>query len=262
MKLAISNIAWEEKNDFLVYELMRKYQFTGLEIAPTRIFLERPYHNLDRAVKWKEGIEQVYGLEVPSIQSIWFGKQERVFGSEKEREVLLKYTKSAMDFAAAIKCRNLVFGCPRNRYIPEGTDEGLAIEFFSELGSYALRKGVVIGLEANPPIYNTNYINDTASALKLVQEVKSEGFKLNLDVGTMIENQEQIEEIQGQVALVSHVHISEPKLKEIEKRNLHMELAKCLKREKYNGFISIEMGKTQDISVIEDAMAYVKETFQ
>ena len=41
-KLAVSNIAWEPAEDGAVYALMRKYGFSGLEIAPTRIFETAP----------------------------------------------------------------------------------------------------------------------------------------------------------------------------------------------------------------------------
>lgn len=54
-----------------------------------------------------------------SMQSIWYGRTEKLFGTEEERNLLLDYTKSAVDFAAAIGCKNLVFGCPKNRCIPE-----------------------------------------------------------------------------------------------------------------------------------------------
>ena len=43
MKLSISNIGWEEKDDNAVYQLMKKYGYSGLEIAPTRIFPVSPY---------------------------------------------------------------------------------------------------------------------------------------------------------------------------------------------------------------------------
>ena len=42
MKLAISNIAWNAKDDTTVYAMMRKYGYTGLEIAPTRILRQIP----------------------------------------------------------------------------------------------------------------------------------------------------------------------------------------------------------------------------
>ena len=49
MKLSISNIAWKSEDDFKVYKLMKKYEYKGLEIAPTRIFSEQPYKKLTEA---------------------------------------------------------------------------------------------------------------------------------------------------------------------------------------------------------------------
>ena len=56
MKLSISNIAWAAEDDEKIYEMMKEYSFTGLEIAPTRIFPEAPYDKLEEASKWREEI--------------------------------------------------------------------------------------------------------------------------------------------------------------------------------------------------------------
>ncbi len=98
-------------------------------------------------------------------------------------------------------------------------------------------------MEANPPIYNTNFINDTISAIKLIEQVGSDGFKLNLDLGTVIQNGENLSELIGKVSVINHVHISEPGLKPVEERKLHSELRDILAKENYQGFVSIEMGK-------------------
>lgn len=261
LKLAISNIGWHEKQDAAVYKIMQQYGFTGLEIAPTRILPEKAYDKLEEIGAWAEGVKKDWGYDIISMQSIWFGRQERLFGAAKERMFLIDYTKKAIDFAVAIGCKNLVFGCPGNRMIPQGADPGSAVAFFQELGGYAAEKGTAIGIEANPPIYKTNYINDTAAALELIKRVNSDGFRLNLDIGTMIENDESVDELRGSVALINHVHVSEPGLKPIVKRKLHEQLRNLLFEEKYQGFISIEMGRTDDLQVIEDALSYVKEIF-
>jgi sugar phosphate isomerase/epimerase len=261
MKLSISNIAWTIENDELVYGLMKKYNYTGLEIAPTRIFPSNPYDNLKEAEVWSKSIEKQYGFVIPSMQSIWYGRHEKIFGTEKERNTLVDYTEKAIDFAVAVGCNNLVFGCPRNRVVPHDADMDIGIKFYREIGNYAMEKGTVIGMEANPPIYNTNYINDTVSALKLIKEVNSDGFKLNLDIGTMIQNGEVVDELIGNVNLINHVHISEPNLKPIEKRLLHKELNDILSDEGYNGFISIEMSKTDDLHTVESTINYIKEIF-
>lgn len=265
MKLSISNIAWVAEDDAKAYKIMKKYGFTGLEIAPTRVFPENPYDNLEAAGQWSERLKAQHGFYVPSMQSIWYGRSEKVFGNVEERAILLDYTKKAIDFAETIGCRNLVFGCPRNRAVPAGMAganvEAISAAFFDELAEYAYQHNTVLSMEANPPIYNTNYINGTEEAIALVKKANKPGFLVNLDVGTMIENNESVELLRGKVDLLNHVHISEPGLKKIEKRALHTELAKLLKEEHYKGFVSVEMGRQDDMDSIEEVCAYIQEVF-
>ena len=267
MKLSISNIAWDAKDDKTIYEMMKTYGFSGVEIAPTRWVAEMPYDKAEDAAAILAELKETYGYSVPSMQSIWFGRSERIFVNEEERQLLIDYTKKAIDYAAKIGCKNLVFGCPRSRNIEaewglsEKEIEEIAVNFFKELGEYALQKGTIIGMEANPPIYNTNFVNTTEQALDLVKKVDSKGFLLNLDVGTMVHNGESAELLKGKVHLINHVHVSEPGLKPIEERALHKELAAILQEEAYENFVSIEMGKQADCDVIKNVMQYITEVF-
>lgn len=261
MNLSISNIGWTAENDGDVYGMMRNRGFCGLEIAPTRIIPQQPYDHLPEIGEWFANLKSAHGFVVPSMQSIWFGRAELVFGTAEERTALVDYTKKAVDFAAAIQCRNLVFGNPKNRSIQNPGDEKIALEFFKAIGDYAASRGTTIGMEANPTIYNTNFINDTASAVELIRRVNSKGFMLNLDVGTMIANEESVDVLRGAEGLINHVHISEPFLKPIEHRELHQELAGLLQAANYKGFVSIEMGKVENLEIIDRTMNYVKEIF-
>ena len=272
-KLSISNIAWTKEQDDEALTLLQKYGYTGLEIAPTRIFPEEPYTRKAEAAKWGGDLKKTWGLSVSSMQSIWYGRSEHLFGSKTERQILLDYTKQAIDFAAAVGCPNLVFGSPKNRCLPvlaEKAEEGeairfreMAISFFRELGEYASGKGTVLSMEANPVLYGTNFINTTREALDLIDEVDSSGFLLNLDVGTMLANGEGTEVLKGREPRIHHVHISEPGLKKIEKRELHRKLEEVLSDCGYDGYVSIEMGKNGDATLkdVEEAMAYVKAVF-
>ena len=38
MKLSISNIAWESNEDKEVFEIIKQYNFSGIELAPSKIF--------------------------------------------------------------------------------------------------------------------------------------------------------------------------------------------------------------------------------
>ena len=172
----------------------------------------------------------------------------------------MEYTKKAIDFAAALECHNLVFGCPKNRSINCSGDYNIAVDFFSAIGEYAHNRNTVIALEANPVIYNTNFITSTAEAFSMVKEVQSEGFLVNLDIGTMIYNEEPLDIIADNIDLINHIHISEPGLAGIQKRKLHRQLAGILAGQ-YSKFISIEMGKQEDLQRVFDALSYVKEVF-
>lgn len=261
MKLSISNIGWDVDNDDRMYLTLEELGFTGLEIAPTRIFSHNPYDQLEKAKNLRANLKSNYGLSISSMQSIWYGRQENIFQSNEEREALINYTKDAIDFAVTLGCGNLVFGCPKNRNMNSTNSIGEAVDFFKKIGDFAFSKGTIIGMEANPTIYNTNFINDTVSALELIEMVDSKGFKLNLDLGTVIQNDEDISEIEGKVGVINHVHISEPWLKPIKNRLLHKQLRDILEKEDYKGYISIEMGKVDDISLIKEKMKYVGEIF-
>lgn len=261
MKLAMSNIAWAAEQDRAVFRILRENTFIGLEIAPTRVFPSHPYDRLEEARQWSRNMYEGEGLVIPSMQSIWFGRKERMFGSKQDREVLIQYTKKAIEFAEQIGCRNLVFGCPRNRTVPENGDSETAVSFFQELARYAKEHHTVIAMEANPPIYHTNYINTTMEAIELVEKVHSEAFQLNLDFGTMVENRESVEMLKGKVSFISHVHISEPGLEAVKVRQEHFELSKRLQEEGYEGFVSVEMSQREDLEEIRRICSYIRGVF-
>ena len=261
MKLSVSNIAWSPERDETVLSLLKQHGFSGVEIAPTRLFPEDPYDKIEEAKAVQNDLETRFGLEIPSMQSIWYGVTDRIFGEAEERTRLTAYSRKAICFAEAINCKNLVFGCPGNRSLPDGADPKIAVPFFRELGEYAKAHNTVVAMEANPPIYNTNYINTTKEALALIREVGSDGFRLNLDVGTMVENREDVSVLEGAEALIHHVHISEPGLVPIQKRELHRELAAFLRSFGYEGFVSIEVKRQDDIGELERMMDYVSGLF-
>ncbi|MEG0176105.1 sugar phosphate isomerase/epimerase family protein [Anaerorhabdus sp.] len=260
MKLSISNIAWDATHDLEMFEFLHEVGFNGLEIAPTRIFLENPYDHLVEAKTFAEMLNEKYNLTIPSMQSIWFGKTEKVFGSEQERQFLIDYTKKAILFAEAIKCKNLVFGNPKNRNIEtNGNVEEIAVSFFKEISDYAALHNTTIGLEPNPSIYNTNFINTTKEAFEFCRKVNSSGLKVNVDLGTMLFEESNVELLNENTELINHIHISEPYLKPIVHRELHKEL---LKLDNYHNFISIEMGNCNDIDIVKECISYIKEVFQ
>ena len=241
------------------YSFLSKNNYSGLEIAPTRLF-DEPYEKLDEADSFANTLRIKYGLEISSMQSIWFGRTERIFESKEQRYNLIEYTKKAILFAEAIKCKNLVFGNPKNRDtdLPEEEYLPIAIDFFSEIGKFAAKHNTCIAIEANPEIYGTKVINTTEEAVKLVNKVSSSGLKINFDLGTVIYNKENICIVKDILSVVNHIHISEPYLEVIQRRNLHRYLIKILKELHYNNYLSIEMKNCGNIETVKQAVIYLK----
>lgn len=261
MRLAASNIGWKSEYDTPMYQWFNENGIQGLEIAPTRVFPNDPYDDLKSAKIWAESLKDEYDLDIVSMQSIWYGRKENIFSSSKEREILTEYTKRAMDFAQAIGCKNLVFGCPRNRNVEEGADVSVAEDFFGSLGDYAYHHDTVLAMEANPSVYNTNYCNTTDEAANLVRTVDSPGFKLNLDIGTILTNDEDISIIKEYVDIINHVHISEPGLALIGERDIHCQLRDILLDSGYDRYVSLEVKTQDDMEAIKGAMQYIKSIF-
>lgn len=257
MKLSISNIAWDKSKDEVMYQYLADSGFDGIEIAPTRLVNENPYDNIEKSVEIARQMKEKYKLAVSSMQSIWFGRSESIFGTEDERERLITYTKKAVRYAESIGCRNLVFGCPKNRNMDDASKYGIAVDFFRGLGEYAGNHGVVIALEPNPVIYNTNFMNKTEDAIRFVKEINSKGLQINMDLGTVIWNNEDISEILEDINLIHHIHISEPNLVQIEERELHTKLKELLAVKGYDRYVSIEMKNYNDIDIVKQTINYV-----
>lgn len=260
MKLSISNIAWAAEHDTDMYSFLQESRFDGLEIAPTRIYPEAPYDKLSEAKEWAESLKKNYGLVVPSMQSIWYGHTEKIFGDKKDRQILIDYTKKAVDFARTIGCCNLVFGNPKNRDTEDvAAIMPIAIDFFKEIGDYAAEHNTVIALEPNPTIYNTRFMNYTEQAVEMAYKASSDGIKVNVDLGAIIYNEEDVNYLKQISEYVNHVHISEPGLNLIEKRELHKLLFTVLSEIEYKRFVSIEMGNMGDLDKVKEIIQYVKD---
>ena len=237
-QLAISNIAWHKEDDEAVYTAMQQAGFTGLEIAPTRIFPEMPYENLTSALLFGGYLKNQWGFSVPSMQSIWYG-QTSFHGAQQ----LLQLRGSFHRIMRAL-----------------GDSDAAAEAFFMQAGNLAARYGVRLAIEANPPMY-TNYLNDTAEAFSLVKRLDNPGLAVNLDLSTMLAQGEKLQNFVDDLKYVSHVHISEPGLAPIQKRPEHKELALLLGAVGYRGFVSVEMART-DLDTVKRTLDYVAEVFQ
>ena len=264
MKLAVSQIAWPLAEDDRIHQLLCQQHITGLEIAPSRfVDHKEPYAQLATAEALANALRARYGLTLPSMQSIWFGRTEQLFGSAAEYALLLDYTRQAIRFAAAIHCPHLVFGCPKNRVARSPESYETAIAFFRDIGAYAAQYAVTIGIEANPAIYGTNFLYTLNEVAQFVRETTQDAVRINLDIGAMVENDETEDDLIPLLPLISHVHLSEPYLVAIKERPLHCRIAALLREVDYMGYVSLEMrtGDEGSTSELMQSITYLTRVF-
>ena len=256
MLLAISNIAWKPENSASIYRLLQELNICDLEVAPSLLMnSKKPYDQIRDARHISNKLKEQYGLKIVSMQSIWYGVKDSIFSDIETQKRLTDYTEQAIDFADAINCKNLVFGCPKNRMLESSSRHDDAFMFFNAIGRLASAKGCVIALEPNPTIYGTNFLNTTAETVKFLSELDNPGIKLNLDMGAIIYNGEDLGTIKGNIDWVNHIHISEPNLVPIKRRlELHSEIMSMFSDDQ---IFSIEM-KQVDQSIIRETIKYLQ----
>ncbi len=280
MKFAVSNIAWSPEEDEQIYEYMSEKRM-AIEIAPTRItpwkedeYTGRkygPYDQISEATSWSKHLYAKYGIKVVSMQSILNSIDANFFNSRAEYKFLVGYVKRAIDYARAIGCNNIVFGCPLNRNIPKALPindvSKIAVDFFSDITFYAAEQNVCVAIEANPELYRTNFITQTEQAFDLARYIQktvgksaASAFKVNLDFGTIICNRERVSSLitPDNIPLINHVHISEPNLSTLKKRKAHAEVIRRLDNSDYSGYVSIEMKMPPRVAELIASIEYIR----
>lgn len=212
MKLCISNLAWNNNERFAVYELLQQNNIKYIEIALSKFSTKTRNENIKIYLDYKSEWES-YGLTAVSMQSLHFGvKNSYLFGTDKQRNNLLEATKKAISTAASLEIQNLVFGSPKLRIIPERGDVSKAVNFFTKLNKFAQLKNCYLNLEANSKQYGTNFLTTTQEVIQYIYNHQWSNIGINLDIGTMILENENIEELMPYFQSIRHIHLSIPYL--------------------------------------------------
>lgn len=262
--LAISNIAWSKEYDDLVFKKMLELGYSGLEIAPRKVFECYPkFPETEMIVNWRKTLD-LYKITPVSMQSLLYGTEGlTLFENELTRKKTVLFLEKVIEFSSKIGVKNLVFGSPKARCIRTTEDVDIAKEVFFQLAEKALDRDCTISLEANPKEYGTNFLNTTKEVFSFVDEINHSGLKVNLDTGTIIMNNESLKNIGDYIPYIGHVHISEPYLQTIaiHRKEFHKELYTLLKANNYSRFISIEMKPVEQIDDLISSLEYIKSVF-
>ncbi|MDA9084803.1 sugar phosphate isomerase/epimerase [Candidatus Pelagibacter sp.] len=266
MKLLISNLAWNYDENEKFIKLLKKNKITNLEFAPSKL-LQNNFKSKNLIITknfWKKN-----GIKLYSMQSILYGIDDCfLFGSKKQRSNFIKEIFKKIDLAKKLGVKVIVFGSPTNRKRfkkKKNILDKIFLDTLKKVASYTAKKKIYFCLEANPKIYKSEYLNYTKDALKIVKRINNKYLMINLDLSTVIQNKETINDLINQnIKYIKHVQISVPYLLNVLKyKNRIRELIKLLKFYKYNNNISIEMIRPRNnpYKTVQKIIVYIKKLF-
>lgn len=270
MKIAISNLAWEHKQNEEVLKILNKHQIKGIEVAPTKVW-KNPTETSEISIKKYKDFWMKNGVGIVATTSLLYGHPElTIFGSKKTRKETLEYLIKIIRLSGFLGAKAMVFGSPKNREIGDLRRQEvtkIACDFFHKIGEIAKKYNIYFGIEPNPPIYGADFILTTKEAIELVKKVNHPNFKVHMDSGTLAENKVDYEKvIKEALPYTCHFHISEPHLKVIPQGIVdHGVIAKALKKLKYNKWLSIEMPLNEvenGLEIIDNVLQFISRTYK
>ena len=270
MRIAISNIAWDQPEDEAVASILNRFKIDAIDVAPGKYFPDPAGATSAQIANVKDWWSE-RGIEITGMQALLFGTSGlNVFGSNESQSAMLHHLGHVCRIAAGLGATRLVFGSPKNRDRSGKTDEetrAIAVSFFRRLGDIAHSLGVTICLEPNPTHYGANFMTTAQETAQVVQAVGHSSVKMQLDTGALTINGENAADVLDKFSeLIGHVHISEPDLVPIgDGRTDHRAVSSALSRYLPSHLITIEMVATRDeahLSSIERAIQTVTSNYR
>lgn len=263
MNLSISNIAWKNEEIKEHLSIAEKLGCRGVEIAPSCIW-EEPYNTSKKDVEEILKIIKKYNLEVPSIHSLLYGRNDLHFFHNKEDT--LKYLKKIIKISSYFNAKVMVFGSPPNRQINENqfdTYYEMAIDNFREISKECSNYRICFCIEPLGSSFN-NFIRTSEEGRKLVEDVDRPNFGLHLDASAISEMKEDLESVfKRNASILKHFHINDTGLEKLGTTNIdHKSIGENIKKSGYNKFLSIEMKKIGNTKLsVKEAINYAKKYY-
>ena len=262
MQLSISNIIWkkgkENFEDFL--KAIVSNNIFAIELSLNSIF-EEPLDMTEQDFTWLINLLKKYNITVSALHSLTFTRPDlEIFNTYKKREELLSYLLNYIDIAKKINTKNIVYGSPKSRqlynYSIEEADK-IFTEFLTKIDIKA--NGINFNIEPLPKVY-CGYLHTFMDGVAILKKNNYKNIFIQLDIRSIIESKEDIEEIFKYKQYIQHVHIGEPNLTmpSNKYRNFHQNINNTLLNINYKNYCSIEVMNHQE----NDIKTYLNKTIQ
>jgi sugar phosphate isomerase/epimerase len=244
MRISVSNIAWDPGEDEAIALVLRRAGIDQLDLAPGKYFPD-PFTASIADVDAVRRRWQAAGFSIAGMQALLFGTAGLNMFADADGAMMARLCRIA-EIGARLGAPCMTFGSPRQRD-RSGLDDDqtmtLATDFFMRLGDEAERRDIKVCIEPNPATYGCNFLTNTIDAAMLVRALNHPAILLQLDVGTMIMNEESPAELISTFALeIGHVHASEPGLEKLGNYiATHVDVGAALRAHRPDIVVTIEM---------------------
>lgn len=247
MKLAICNEMFEGWEIERVCDFVAGIGYEGLELAPFSL------HDDVRAMpaalrqRVREALVSA-GLECAGLHWLLTKPEGLHIGSPDEslRHETADYIVTLAEFCGELGGRDMVFGSPKSRDVPEGADRAAywsrSVETIRSAAERLPDLGVVIGME---PLARSisNFLNTAEEVRRFVAEVDHPSVQLTLDCYSMGDEALPRPRIIAETgALCAHVHANDTTKREPGTGELDFgEVVRALRAIGYRGWVSLEV---------------------
>jgi hypothetical protein len=183
--LLVSELSWLEKDEMYMRTYLKSYGIDSVESMPSR--------NFD------------YVYSVYSLQSLLYMQDIQIFKDQLAfknivNELCIKFHK--------LEVKIFIFGSPKQR-IFNGED---SIKLFKEIGDICSQYNIMFCIENNSSKYQCNWLNKARDTIDFVKQLNHKNIGVNLDIGSMIMENEELNLLKDDIEYIKHVQISFPYL--------------------------------------------------
>lgn len=214
------------------------YDYIELPLAQIMALSEHDFENLLAQVRTS-------GLPCEACNN-FFPEHIRLTGPKVDYEVISAYLDQALQRAAALGVKIIVFGSSGARNVPEGFSKAIAWQQIIRLLQFVDDKVKPFGLTVVIEPLNkleSNIINSLTEGLQMVKEVSRKNIKLLVDYYHLVLEKEDTEVLLEAGSMIRHVHFSKPKGRVFPKEtdeDDYYSFFRVLKRTGYNSRVSVE----------------------
>ena len=233
----VSNIAWSFDETESVFELLKEFRISQIEIAPLEIIesWENPnFDNIDNFIK----LLNKYKLRVKSIQSIFYKHPKIDLTVDIDKGI--SHLTNSIEIISVFNCKYIVIGCPNLRYTYIGKE---STNNFSKIFDNFIDYN--FGIEVAPRQYGGRFLTNYKEVNNFINEYNKENLFIHYDTACnylskseVVFNLDTIDKKK-----ITNIHISSPFL--AEPREMSFYDRSCLEKVYDNQIVSLEMKKNE-----------------